>query len=411
MGRMLAGPRAVESTGLDDFWQQKFMPSRKGTNWINVLKTLVCYRLIDPGSEWRLHRHWFDQSAMGDLLDEDMRIADLDKLLAHKTELQSAALPRTLSPSTAAWYLHSMSAKEEPSGSTTIVGGRPMRRAVEVSDLPQGVERILTLAALNQRFRTDLLRDPIAAAQSQGIVLDAVESSLLRAARPEQLAAMADRIVIPRSSDRRAFVKTVSASIVAMVTGKAIMLCSGCTGMDTWRRDAATPLGSDTGNADAGPVQQWMDLNGYTCYLYLPTAVAANPTLGHDVMAALHAMLASTSSARAGAPSIVRSVPSPPSGDAGHSFAAPAPSSMRLPGCTTRVALGCSCSRMNTSFPRQGACGKCVPPSGRAGSRSSGKRSDESISLTGAQWRPWRAPGALSCAMVSSQDVIAFWRE
>lgn len=29
-----------------------------------VLKTLVACRLIDPASEWRLHRQWFDASAM-----------------------------------------------------------------------------------------------------------------------------------------------------------------------------------------------------------------------------------------------------------------------------------------------------------------------------------------------------------
>jgi hypothetical protein len=28
------------------------------------------HRLIDPGSEWRLDRQWFEHSAMGDLLDE-----------------------------------------------------------------------------------------------------------------------------------------------------------------------------------------------------------------------------------------------------------------------------------------------------------------------------------------------------
>ena len=179
-----------------------------------------------------------------------------------------------------------MPAKQICSGNTTIVGGRPMRRAVEVNDLPQGVERVLTLAALNHQFRTDLLRDPVAAAQSKGILLDAVESALLRAARPEQLAAMADRIVIPPSSERRTFVKAVSASIVAMVTGKAIMLCSGCTGIDTWRRDASSPV-LDASDPDA-PVQQWMDLNGYTCYLYIPAAVAADPTVGHGVMVALH---------------------------------------------------------------------------------------------------------------------------
>ena len=81
---------------LDQFWNPKLRPSRKGTRWLNVLKTLVCYRLIDPGSEWRLHRHWYDASAMGDLLGEDFGLAEnhklyrcLDKLLVHKTRLFS----------------------------------------------------------------------------------------------------------------------------------------------------------------------------------------------------------------------------------------------------------------------------------------------------------------------------------
>ena len=56
-----------------------------------MLKTLVCYQLIDPGSEWRLHRHWYEHSAMRDLLGSPMGViaADtlyrcLDKLLRHK---------------------------------------------------------------------------------------------------------------------------------------------------------------------------------------------------------------------------------------------------------------------------------------------------------------------------------------
>jgi hypothetical protein len=28
----------------------------EGNSWLNVLKTLTCSRLIDPGSEWCLHR-------------------------------------------------------------------------------------------------------------------------------------------------------------------------------------------------------------------------------------------------------------------------------------------------------------------------------------------------------------------
>jgi Transposase DDE domain len=76
---------------LDVFWRPRLGRNREGTDWLNVFKTLVCYRLIDPGSEWRLHRQWFERSAMGDLLGEDAGLAQpsrlyrcLDKLLEHK---------------------------------------------------------------------------------------------------------------------------------------------------------------------------------------------------------------------------------------------------------------------------------------------------------------------------------------
>ena len=81
---------------LDTFWQSRLPPSRKGTRWLNVLKTLVAYRLIHPGSEWRLHRQWYDRSAMGDLLREDFAIAEshtlyrcMDRLLVHQRALFS----------------------------------------------------------------------------------------------------------------------------------------------------------------------------------------------------------------------------------------------------------------------------------------------------------------------------------
>ena len=79
---------------LDSFWRSRLRPSREGTPWLKVLKTLVAYRLIDPGSEWRLHRQWFDASAMADLLDSDFALAEkntlyrcLDRLAPHKDEL------------------------------------------------------------------------------------------------------------------------------------------------------------------------------------------------------------------------------------------------------------------------------------------------------------------------------------
>jgi transposase len=83
-----------EQLELDKFWAERLADSREGTCWQHILETLVCYRLIDPGSEWRLHRQWFEQSAMADLLDEDYSLVEknslyrcLDKVLKHKEQL------------------------------------------------------------------------------------------------------------------------------------------------------------------------------------------------------------------------------------------------------------------------------------------------------------------------------------
>lgn len=79
---------------LDRFWREHLVPSRKGTQWDRVLTVLTVYRLLCPGSEWRLHRDWFERSAMADLLDGDFGLAEIhrlyechDKLLDHKAAL------------------------------------------------------------------------------------------------------------------------------------------------------------------------------------------------------------------------------------------------------------------------------------------------------------------------------------
>ena len=81
---------------LDDFWKPLLPDSQKGTPWLKVLKTLVVYRLLEPGSEWKLHTSWFDRSAMADLLDDDFRLAAIDtlyrchdRLLSHRDALFS----------------------------------------------------------------------------------------------------------------------------------------------------------------------------------------------------------------------------------------------------------------------------------------------------------------------------------
>jgi transposase len=82
--------------GLDEFWKQKLsaQAKRETVPWEKVLQLLVVSRLIDPGSEFRLHRQWFDRSAMAELLEVDFAVAEkdrlyrcLDRLLAHKQEL------------------------------------------------------------------------------------------------------------------------------------------------------------------------------------------------------------------------------------------------------------------------------------------------------------------------------------
>jgi hypothetical protein len=80
-----------QQLGLDEFWSERLQPSRKGTRFDQVLFVLVAYRLLSPGSEWRLHRHWFEHSALGDLLGADAALADIhtlygchDRLIEHK---------------------------------------------------------------------------------------------------------------------------------------------------------------------------------------------------------------------------------------------------------------------------------------------------------------------------------------
>jgi hypothetical protein len=80
--------------GLDQFWAEKLPPSREGTNWARLLQVSVAYRLLAPGSEWRCHRQWYDQSAMGDLLGPDFQWGGkdqlyfvLDRLLEHRAAL------------------------------------------------------------------------------------------------------------------------------------------------------------------------------------------------------------------------------------------------------------------------------------------------------------------------------------
>jgi len=79
---------------LQEFWESKLPEGRESVPWEKVLRLLVINRLLDPGSEFRVHRQWFDQTAMAELLGTDFAVAEkdrlyrcLDRLLEHKQEL------------------------------------------------------------------------------------------------------------------------------------------------------------------------------------------------------------------------------------------------------------------------------------------------------------------------------------
>ncbi|MFB0554548.1 MAG: IS1634 family transposase [Phycisphaerae bacterium] len=85
-----------QKLGLDQFWQDRLQSSRSDLPWSKVLQLLVINRLIDPGSEFRVHRQWFDRSAMDELLAVDFKTATkdrlyrcLDRILKHKRQLFS----------------------------------------------------------------------------------------------------------------------------------------------------------------------------------------------------------------------------------------------------------------------------------------------------------------------------------
>jgi transposase len=80
--------------GLDEFWRQRLPEAREKVSWEKVLQLLVVNRLLDPGSEFQVHRQWFVDSAMDELLEEDFAVAGkdrlyrcLDRVLEHKREL------------------------------------------------------------------------------------------------------------------------------------------------------------------------------------------------------------------------------------------------------------------------------------------------------------------------------------
>lgn len=162
---------------------------------------------------------------------------------------------------------------------TTIVGGQPPGNARPLGEVPIGMERLLGLAAVDDRLAAELERDPRSLAEECGITLEPTELSVLAATPPGALRGMLDGIRTGLAEPaRREFMKRASVLAVALfATGGAA--AGGCkkttpdpspapgsgpgpgatdmgspsAGMDTPPEDMAPPPRAMTAEPDAGP--------------------------------------------------------------------------------------------------------------------------------------------------------------
>ena len=93
-GACWLGCELWQQLGLNEFWQQRLPEGREAVSWAKVLQLEVVNCLLDPGSDFRLHRQWYVDTAMDELLETDFAVAAkdrlyrcLDRVLPHKQEL------------------------------------------------------------------------------------------------------------------------------------------------------------------------------------------------------------------------------------------------------------------------------------------------------------------------------------
>ncbi|MCL2622505.1 MAG: Os1348 family NHLP clan protein [Planctomycetaceae bacterium] len=116
---------------------------------------------------------------------------------------------------------------EQEAVRTTIVGGRPPGSGKPMGNVPRGIEVLLKKAAIDAEFRELLLGDPEAAAESIALELTPVEQAMLQNIPAEQLSAIIHQTQVPQQQ-RRAFLGTAAAAMLAVLTGTVIGCPDGC---------------------------------------------------------------------------------------------------------------------------------------------------------------------------------------
>lgn len=115
---------------------------------------------------------------------------------------------------------------------TTIVGGQPPGNQRPLPPIPQGIEHLLSMAAVNPRFGQALLLQREEAINASGVRLSTTEHGILGAVDPDALQQMIRSVHqgIPEQ-DRRSFLNRSAAALVALVGGGlAVGGASGCPG-------------------------------------------------------------------------------------------------------------------------------------------------------------------------------------
>ena len=67
-GEVWLGMVLWDMLGLDGFWARRLPASRKGTDWLALLKAIVMYRFTAPGSELQMHSNWLANTAVEELI-------------------------------------------------------------------------------------------------------------------------------------------------------------------------------------------------------------------------------------------------------------------------------------------------------------------------------------------------------
>ena len=109
---------------------------------------------------------------------------------------------------------------------TTIVGGQPQVNTKAAQGVPDGIERLISRAATDQRFREQLLTDREAAVRYARIRLTGNEKVILLSIPDAQLAKIIETAK-PTEAPRRGFLRW-AVGAAAAVLGGTVVATGGC---------------------------------------------------------------------------------------------------------------------------------------------------------------------------------------